>query len=104
MIHANKARKCTAVLLLLLLSLLLLSACGKESEALVFTATVEEVFENSILVEAAGDHNITKASVSFKDGRKIEGISVGDTIIITADPEIRETYPEGITARKIEKK
>ena len=74
----------------------------KSKQNIVFTAIIEEVNENSILVLSDGNVEFDKASVGINDNIKYDFIlKVGQRVEITILPEIRESYPVQVTATKI---
>lgn len=86
----------------LLAALLLLAGCGQKNENITFTATIESIHDNSIMVTTADGVSFDKASVSFDKKLEIPfALAVGQTVEIEALPEIRESYPVQITAVKI---
>lgn len=81
-------------------TLLLLTGCGQKN--ITFTATVDSVHDNSIMVTTTDDVSFDKASVGFDKKLEIpSNLMVGQTVEIEALPEIRESYPVQITAVKI---
>ncbi|SHI13401.1 hypothetical protein SAMN02745823_02687 [Sporobacter termitidis DSM 10068] len=94
------------IIVLLICAGVLLSAlagCGKKEQNIVFTATVDEIHDSSILVSTADDVGFDKASVSFAADVKIGfNLIVGQTVKITALPQIKESYPVQVTAVAIE--
>lgn len=86
----------------LLTVLLLLTGCGQKNSNIIFTATVDSIHDNSIMVTTTDDVSFDKASVGFDKKLEIPfTLVVGQTIEIEALPEIRESYPVQITAVKI---
>ena len=89
--------------LLILLSLFLLVGCS-QNENLTFTAEIESINENSIIVTTKDDVSFDKASVSFNKSYKPDfELKIGISVEITILPEIRESKPVQVTAVKIEK-
>ncbi len=81
----------------------LFSGCGAESdENITFTAVIEELYDNSILVSTSDDVGFDKASVGIGGLRIGFDLTVGQTVKITILPEIRESYPVQVTATAIE--
>ncbi len=86
----------------LLIAIILLAGCGLKNENIVFSATIESIHDNSIMVTTSDDLSFDKASVDFDKKLKIPFTpAVGQTVEIEALPEIRESYPVQITAVKI---
>ncbi len=86
----------------LLSVLLLLAGCGQKNDNITFSATIESIHDNSIMVTTTDDVSFDKASVGFDKKLEIPfTLAVGQTIEIEALPEIRESYPVQITAVKI---
>jgi rhodanese-related sulfurtransferase len=76
-------------------------SCG--SKNITFTATIEAVSENSLLVTAQ-DENLSfdRAAVFYDEELKMDFTpKEGQSIEITILPEIRESYPVQVTAVKI---
>lgn len=94
-------RKAAAILLLAALALTLGAGCKKN---IVFTGVVEEVYENAILVRTSDDVGFDLASVSF--AKNCKGLNfdfaVGQTVKLTILPEIAESYPVQVRAKKVE--
>ena len=88
--------------IILTVSLLLgvLTGCTNEQN-ITFTAQIESLSGNSIVVTTEDDVGFDKASVSIST-LKAEEMSVGDQVEITIKPEIRESYPVQVTAVSIE--
>lgn len=85
---------------LLFISTCLLASCAKAEPNVTFTAVIESVYDNSIMVttsdSAAG---FDKASVGFDKYCEISfNLLVGQTVEITMLPQIRESYPVQVTA------
>ncbi len=92
-------------LFVLLAALILLAGCAPKKENIVFTAVIESVQENSIMVTTSDDVGFDKANVGFDKTLKLSfDPMVGQTVEIEALPEIRESYPVQITAVRIELK
>ncbi len=98
-------KKQLAIGLCLILCLALITGCsGKNSgNNVTFTAIIEGVGEDSILVTTTGDADFDKASVKFTDDLKLDfELGTGQTVKITIKPEIAESYPVQVTAVAIE--
>lgn len=81
-----------------------LAACGKseENNNIAFTALIESVSENSMMVTTSDDVGFDKASVGYDKNLKMDFTpAAGQTVEITILPEIRESYPVQVTAIKI---
>ncbi len=93
-------------MILIFTVILALSACST-SENIVFTAIIESVMENSILVTTItttdSDVGFDRASVSFDENTSIPfNLIPGQTVELTILPEIRESYPVQVVAVKIQ--
>ena len=90
------------LLFLLFATLFLLVGCGQKNDNIVFTAVIEIIQDNSIMVTTFDDVCFDKASVGFVEALDLQFTPVsGQTVEIEALPEIRESYPVQITAVKI---
>lgn len=90
---------------ILIVILCITAACAKQEANVMFTATIESVFENGIMVTTTDDVGFDKASVGFDKSCEIGfNLLVGQTVQITILPEIRESYPVQVTALKMELK
>lgn len=96
--------KRTIVLIFLAAALCLALAGCKREQNIVFTAVVEEVSGNAILVRTADDVGFDLASVGFDKKMEDPGfaLAAGQTVKLTILPEIRESYPVQVTAVAIE--
>lgn len=99
-------------LLCILLCVLLFVACDKkdnileDTDFIIFTATIEEVNNDSSLLVRTEDQNVEfdLASVSYDRDLELDYIfQIGEQVRLTILPEIRESYPVQVTAIKIEK-
>jgi len=90
---------------LLCLLLPLCCGCGKEKQSgnITFTATVEEVHENSLTVSTSDDVGFDSAVVNF-DAKSRPGFEPvpGRRVRITILPKISESYPVQVTAVSID--
>ncbi|RPF42311.1 hypothetical protein EDD70_2654 [Hydrogenoanaerobacterium saccharovorans] len=77
--------------------ILLLTACAK-IENITFTATIENVSDNNILVATTEDVGFDKASVRLTDVKIDFNLTKGQTVELTILPEIAESYPVQVTA------
>lgn len=89
-----------SILAFLIISLLLVScASSDEDETITFTAVIEEVTEyNSWLVTTSDDVGFDQAYVTFiEDAVLAFNPMPGQTVTITIEPEVRESYPVQVT-------
>jgi rhodanese-related sulfurtransferase len=92
----------SAIILTFVISLLMLAGCGQKSDNIIFTATIDSIHDNSIMVSTTDEVGFDKASVGFDKKLEISfNLTVGQVVKIEALPEIRESYPVQITAVKI---
>ncbi|MGL4361900.1 MAG: hypothetical protein ACRCSG_01215 [Cellulosilyticaceae bacterium] len=102
----SNIRKCyfskiVVVILITILACFCLAGCSQE-ETVTFEGEIIELHEKQMLVITTDDVGFDKASVYFNDA-KIKGtLAKGAHVIITIFPEIRESYPVQVTAKKIE--
>lgn len=81
----------------------LIFGCAKEEENIVFIGTIEEIYDNSVLVTTTDEVGFDKANVSFgSDVRIGSNFIVGQTYRFTILPQIAESYPVQVTAIAIE--
>ncbi|WP_312642169.1 hypothetical protein [Hydrogenoanaerobacterium sp.] len=78
--------------------ILLFTGCTKKPENITFTATIESISEQSIMVTTADDVGFDKASVGIADVEVNFNLFEGQTVELTIRPEIRESYPVQVTA------
>jgi len=91
------------ILFLLATAMLILAGCTAKSENITFTAVVESVFDNGILVTTVDEVGFDKANVGFDKNLALEFTpKKGQTLKIVILPEIRESYPVQVTAVSIE--
>ncbi|NLJ41527.1 MAG: hypothetical protein GX352_07965 [Clostridiales bacterium] len=84
------------------ITVLLVTGCGRRNDNIRFTATVDSVGENSIMITPIDKVDFDKAIVGFSDGLELTfNLLEGQTVAIEALPLIRESYPVQITAVKI---
>jgi len=98
-------RKIIALFLIAAAGILMLAGCAKNAAAnVVFTGTVEEVHETSLLVAATDGAGFDRASVSFSTDMAPPTFSfaVGQKVRVTILPQIAESYPVQVTAVAIE--
>ena len=100
MYRFSKLRNIFHVVFILLL-ILLLSGCAKQ-ENITFSAEIESVAENSIMVRTINYDNFDKASVDLKDAKYNFELSKGQIVDITILPEVKESYPVQVTGVKLE--
>lgn len=92
------------ILLILISSLLILSACSSDEEVaeITFSAVIEEVNDGSWLVTTSDEVGFDQAYVSFSSEVAIAfNPQVGQNVSITIEPEIRESYPVQVTATSV---
>ena len=90
-------------LFLLATVMIILGGCSEKTENITFTAVVESVFDNGIVVTTVDEVGFDKASIGF-DRTLVLNFQprVGQTLKIEILPEIRESYPVQVTAVRIE--
>lgn len=91
--------------ILLVVGVLLGTGCGKKQN-ITFTALVEQVGEQSILVSVLEGAEFDKASVGISESTKFIGTALAqikqqDHLRITILPEIAESYPVQVKAVEI---
>lgn len=88
---------------LFIVLLLLLCSCAPKDANITFTATIESVYDNSIMVTTSvSEVGFDKASVSYdQELKNLPDFVVGQEVQITILPEIMETYPVQVIAVKI---
>ena len=101
-----KKRYATLMLCVLMLAAFA-AGCAEqapEAENVTFTAVIDEVGENVLLVTTSDDVGFDKARVSFADGMPDPGFdfAAGQTVRIAILPEIAESYPVQVRAVAIE--
>jgi len=97
-------KKALTLLLCAMALLSLPAGCKKHEEPapnIVFTATVERVDQNAVLVSTADDVGFDKAQVSLSSAKPDFTLAVGQTVRLTILPQILESYPVQVTAVKI---
>lgn len=97
-------KKAIACALIAASLLMLLAGCRKQ-ETVVFTAVIEEVYDNGgILVNTSDDVGFDKASVSFTDDAEEPDFTLtpGQTVKLTILAQVAESYPVQARAVKIE--
>lgn len=87
--------------LFLLIMLLLLAGCSGKVETITFTAEIEKVLENSILVNTIDYGDFDKASVDLREAEYDFEPAEGQIVEVTIKPEIRESYPVQVTGVKL---
>ncbi|HWQ80110.1 MAG TPA: GerMN domain-containing protein [Anaerovoracaceae bacterium] len=97
----NALRYMKVFALLLLLLLLIVTAGCSAQDTVTFTAEIEEVTDNSILVTTVDFEEFDKASVGLGEAKYDFEPAVGQIVEITIRPEIRESYPVQVTAVKL---
>lgn len=97
-------KRASAMILCLAVLLALAAGCAdKGVENITFTAVIEGVGDNSILVTTTDDVGFDKASVRFTDELQLDfELMSGQTVKITILPQIAESYPVQVSAVAIE--
>lgn len=95
--NISKILKYTAMFLLLLT---LPAGCAAQ-ETVTFSAEIEEVAENSILVTTIDFEDFDKASVDLREAEYDFEPAAGQLVEVTILPEIRESYPVQVTGVKL---
>jgi hypothetical protein len=79
------------------------AGCAKKEPNIVFTGTIEEVNDASILVTTGDDVGFDRARVHIPDDIKISfDLLIGQIVKVTILPLIAESYPVQVTAVAIE--
>ncbi|MFZ2539353.1 MAG: rhodanese-like domain-containing protein [Oscillospiraceae bacterium] len=90
------------MVVVILAFMLMLAACTSKEENVIFTAIIESVFEDGIMVTTTDDVGFDKASVGYDKNCKIDFTPLaGQTVEIEILPSIRESYPVQVTAVSI---
>lgn len=100
-------KRYTTLMLCVLMLAAFAAGCAEQApkaENITFTAVIDEVGENGLLVTTADDVGFDKARVSFADEMPEPDFNyiAGQTVRITILPEINESYPVQVTAVAIE--
>lgn len=91
------------ILFLLTSAIIIITGCSAKSENITFTAVVESVYDNGILVTTVDGVDFDKASVWFDNSLMLNfKLQAGQMLKIEILPEIRESYPVQVTAVRIE--
>jgi len=91
------------IICILATAMLILAGCSEKTENITFTAVVETVFDNGIVVTTVDEVGFDKASIGFDRSLVLDFLPrVGQTLKIEMLPEIRESYPVQVTAVRIE--
>jgi uncharacterized lipoprotein YajG len=91
------------IILILSIMIFIFTGCKKENENISFTALIENVSENSMMVTTSDNVGFDKASVSYDKKLKLNfSPKIGQKVKIVILPEIRESYPVQVTAISIE--
>lgn len=89
------------IILMLIATVLLITGCTKERN-ITFEAQIESLDDQSMMVDTSDDVGFDKASVAMSTA-KIEGdLVVGQKVKITIFPEMRESHPVQVTAKKVQ--
>jgi len=91
----------TAVLFLLFLLLLAVTAGCASQDTVTFKAEITEVSDNRIEVDTVDFEEFDKASVALGEAEYDFKPEAGQLVEITIRPEIRESYPVQVTAVKL---
>jgi hypothetical protein len=92
-----------ALLICSILYAALFAGCSAErNKNITFTAVIEEIYDNSILVSTSDALSFDRASVGIRGTKTGFNLTVGQTVKITILPQIRESYPVQVTATAIE--
>jgi hypothetical protein len=98
----NRAVKGFALYFLMFFTILVTNGCKKEN-TITFDAEIDEVDDNSILINTSEDVGFEKAQVYFEEDMEINfDLEIGQTVKLTIKPDIRESYPVQVTAVEIE--
>lgn len=89
-------------LVLLIIPLLLLSACKKDY---TFTGTITNINNNTAIIAVDENEDITGSGdlVSISLDKSTEELSINDKIIVTYTGEVMESYPLQVNVINIEK-
>ena len=85
----------------LLLILMFTAGCSGKGDTVTFSAEIEQVSENSILVKTIDFEDFDKASVDLREAEYDFEPAVGQLVEIEIRPEIRESYPVQVTGVKL---
>ena len=88
-------------MVLFLLLFLLLPGCSGEDRTITFSAEIEKISENSILVKTIDYKDFEKASVDLREAEYDFDPAEGQIVEVTIKPEIRESYPVRVTGVKL---
>ena len=98
-----KLAACRLPGLFIILLGLFLGGCNSEPGNISFSAVIESVSANGIMVSTADDVSFTRAAVFYSQDLQLDfQPAAGQTVILTIRPEVRESYPVQVTAVKIE--
>lgn len=86
-----------------IMAMIIFTGCSTKEETIVFTAVIDEINDNSLLVTTIDFDGFDRASVGYGEDLEIGfNLIVGQKLSITILPEIRESYPVQVTAVGIE--
>ena len=89
-------------LIIVIVLVIILSSCSTKPQNLVFNATIDEIYEKSLLVNTNDEVGFDKASVSLMEVKgELPSLAEGDEIMLEILPEIMESYPVQVTAVKV---
>jgi len=80
---------------------ILLAGCSGKEDTLTFNAEIEQVSENSILVNTIEFKDFDRASVDLTEAEYDFEPEAGQLVEVTIRPEIRESYPVQVTGVKM---
>ena len=84
-----------------LLLALILRGCGAKAETVTFSAEIEKVSGDSILVKTMDYKGFEEASVDLRDAEYHFDPAEGQLVEVTILPEIKESYPVQVTGVKL---
>lgn len=96
-----KKKKKMKYMAAILLIFALLAGCSGKDDTITFSAEIEQVSENSILVETIDFEEFDKASIDLGEAEYDFDLAAGQIVEVTIRPEIRESYPVQVTGVKL---
>ncbi len=94
-------RKIKYIAALLLLLFVLLAGCAGQDDTITFSAEIEQVLENSILVETIEFKEFDKASVDLVEAEYDFELAPGQIVEVTIRSEIKESDPVQVSGVKL---